>query len=140
MTTKAPAREMYLRPTAFEVASESKPDVTYRVQLPDCECPDFRYRRANNGQPLARVPSVPAGPFCKHLIKAFSVAGWQLPEKTTQLTLEQALEVLLSHGANAPVARAFLRAAQERNQARQQFPDGTTVLVSFFDGLYAVTF
>jgi hypothetical protein len=67
MTTQTPTREMFLRPLTFEVSSESKPNVTYRVTLPSCECPDFAYRRTR--------PSGPEGMFCKHLRAAFASAG-----------------------------------------------------------------
>lgn len=60
---------MAIRPTSFVVNSESKPGATYRVQLLDCECPDFTYRKANR----------PEDPFCKHIKQAMSVAGWQVP-------------------------------------------------------------
>ena len=80
---------MYLRPTAFEVASESKPNVTYRVQLPDCTCLDFRHRRTSN----------PQAPFCKHILAAFDQAGWQLPGKaTSRLDEATARELLLDFG------------------------------------------
>jgi len=60
---------MAVRPTAFKVRSETKPDIVYNVQLPDCDCPDFSWRRANK----------PEDPFCKHLKQALSVSGWQVP-------------------------------------------------------------
>jgi len=68
-TRSATTAPMALRPTSFKVNSASTPGVTYDVQLPDCTCPDFQYRRANT----------PGQPFCKHIKQAMSVAGWQVP-------------------------------------------------------------
>jgi len=68
-TRSATTAPMAIRPTAFKVNSESQPGVVYDVQLPDCTCPDFSYRKANR----------PEDPFCKHIRQAMSVAGWQVP-------------------------------------------------------------
>jgi hypothetical protein len=94
-----------VRPTSFVVASETDPSRTYHVQLPDCDCDDFRYRRVNK----------PEDPFCKHLRRAFAYAGWQLPERTAGLTKDEAKSLLLRHGAyNVHGITAVLAHARQR--------------------------
>jgi hypothetical protein len=122
MTTQIPAREMFLRPTAFEVASETRPDVTYRVQLPDCTCPDFKYRKSHK-----------PGTFCKHITAAFTAAGWQLPGGTVRLDEATAAELLVSFGLSQRVADAALGRAQVHVQGSITLPPGQGIIVVWYD-------
>ncbi len=55
---------------AVTMVSETDPTVTYRVQLPSCTCPAFRYGR----KPGERR-------WCKHLEQATARYGaWQVAE------------------------------------------------------------
>jgi len=119
MATQTTTRQMILRPTSFEVSSESKPGVTYRVQLPDCDCPDFRYRRTHN----------PDSPFCKHLLLAFAQAGWQLPEKTEGLNYDEAVALLVRKGAGVIAARTALTRAFRGGQGLVSFGSCESVAV-----------
>lgn len=98
-------REMYLRPTAFEVASETKPNVTYDVTLPNCTCPDFKYRRTHK-----------PGTYCKHLVAALASAGWQVPGGNTRLDETTAAELLYDLGITVTAAEAALRRARGSRQ------------------------
>lgn len=122
MTTQTPTREMFLRPLTFEVSSESKPNVTYRVTLPSCECPDFAYRRTH--------PSGPEGMFCKHLRAAFASAGWQLPGRdTSRLDEATARELLLDFHVGSGSANAALARSRRHVQGTIELGTGIIVIV-----------
>lgn len=103
-TVREDASAMAIRPTAFEVTSESDPAQVYHVQLATCDCKDFRYRRTTL-----------ANPFCKHLRRGYEEAGWHLPEATERLTKDEAKSLLLRHGAyNVHSIHAVLTQARQR--------------------------
>jgi len=60
------------RTKVIEMVSESDPRRTYNVTLPDCDCPDWRYRKAGTKD------------LCKHLDAAISsgLGGWIDPAAT----------------------------------------------------------
>jgi hypothetical protein len=121
MTTST-LHEMAVRPTAFEVTSETDPAVVYKVQLPGCECRDFRYRRTAN----------PRSPFCKHLLRAFEMAGWQLPASTdtSRLDWEAAADLLTDFGITKRAAEAALGRAQVSTAgSHMSIADGIAVIL-----------
>jgi len=132
---------MALRPTAFEVQSETDPERTYRVQLPDCWCPDFRYRRANppEGRP-ARLEDF----FCKHLWQAFKAAGWQVPVPRPDyegLGTTAARKLLMARGAvRDTVDRQLTATGSLGGPKRVRLGDGQDATVWFdrFSGKYGV--
>jgi hypothetical protein len=122
------ASAMALRPTAFEVQSQTNPAVTYRVQLPDCDCKDFRYRRANPPAVVTRIEDL----FCKHLVQGFRVAGWQLPaEPLIGLSEDEAFELLIRLHVGRHAADDVLAAARTFRSSRAAV--GESVLVLSFD-------
>jgi hypothetical protein len=120
MTTQTPTREMYLRPTAFVVASESKPDVTYRVTLPDCECPDFKFRKSSK-----------PGSLCKHLRAAFTAAGWKVPGGNTGLDEATAVELLADFQVSASAAGAAVRRARQAIRSTIALPTLGIVVITY---------
>lgn len=120
MTTQTPTREMYLRPLTFEVASETKPETTYHVTLPDCTCPDFKYRKSSK-----------PGSLCKHLRAAFTAAGWQVPGGTTRLDEETAVELLVDFQVSASAAGAAVRRARQNVQGTITLPTRGIVMITY---------
>jgi hypothetical protein len=112
---------MAVLPTAVVVCSESDPAVVYHVQLPYCDCADFRYRRSNPDK-------YPGSPFCKHICEAMRrVAGWhrQAPaapvdEVHENLTRQQARTLMEGEGLAASMINHML--ASVTTGARQICP------------------
>lgn len=112
---------MAIRPTEFEVESETKAGVTYTVWLPYCSCPDFRYRR-----------TTPGNPFCKHLLRAFELGGWHLPERTEGLTSDEVAGLLGRHGVNKHAVAVVIQNARAQG--------GSAVPVDGYDTLAVITY
>jgi SWIM zinc finger len=67
-STMGTSDDLAVRPVAFEVQSASDPSRTHQVHLATCDCEDYRYRRGTR-----------TSPFCRHIIAAYRLAGWQIP-------------------------------------------------------------
>ena len=117
------SRAMAVRPVAFDVKSESKPGVTYRVQLAHCDCPDFDNRRGSARNPL-----------CKHIRLAYQAAGWQIPG-TFGLDEATAVELLVDFRVSASAAGAAVRRAREGlRQGTVGLPDGGIAVIIYRKG------
>lgn len=115
-------REMAVRPVAFDVRSESKAGVTYRVQLAHCDCPDFDNRRGSRRNPL-----------CKHIRQAYQAAGWQIPG-TFGLDEATAVELLVDFRVTASAAGAAVRRSRQHPQGTVELPDGVIAVITYRRG------
>lgn len=75
------------------VRSERDPNKSYNVTLPDCDCPDFRYKKGNLTDPL-----------CKHLRSAMGL----VPQGGTRLDEDTAVELLIALHVRPSAAVAAL--------------------------------
>lgn len=80
------------------VRSETDPNRSYNVTLPDCGCPDFRFKKGNLADPL-----------CKHLKSAMGL----VPQGGTRLDEDTAAELLIALRVRPSAAMAGLRRTRD---------------------------
>lgn len=80
MADREPMDPIVMRPLQVEVQADpngKNPNATYRVQLPHCDCPDFRYRdHADDDDPH----------LCKHILGVWRrTYGWRQPSDVDEV-------------------------------------------------------